>query len=298
MERNRCRTLTGSPVSHHGGDRTTSGALAMFGWWRRWRRGQILKNPFPDDWNAILQQSFPQQDRLSSEEQSLLRQRIQVFVAEKHWEACRGLTMTDEIRVLVAAHACLLTLKLSEDSLNRVLSILVYPTAYVAREIHQAGPGVVVHGRQLRAGEAWYRGPVILSWEDIEAGIERRTRGRNLVMHEFAHQLDMLNGGSVDGTPPLEDPALRDRWDDVMERAYRQLHQDCQHFGRNVLDCYGTTNRAEFFAVATEAFFESPRRLLRQDADLYAILAGYYRQDPAGISRDETDLLHSASQVP
>ncbi|QDU35788.1 Protein MtfA [Maioricimonas rarisocia] len=270
----------------------------MFGWWRRWRRTRILQDPFPDDWEAILERSFPHQDRLSANEQTRLRERIQIFVAEKHWEGCRGLTMTDEIRVLVAAHACLLTLGLSDDVLNRVLSILVYPTAYVAKEIRQTGPGVIVHGRQLRSGEAWYRGPVILSWEDIEAGTHRRTRGRNLVMHEFAHQLDMLNGGTVDGTPPLADAALRERWDDVMERAYRQLQEDCHRYGRNVLDCYGTTNRAEFFAVATEAFFESPRRLLRQDGALYGVLSAYYLQDPAGLPEGTAVISHPAAQVP
>ncbi|MFG0334400.1 MAG: zinc-dependent peptidase [Maioricimonas sp. JB049] len=269
----------------------------MFGWWRRWRRARILQNPFPDSWQEILQQSFPHQDRLTPDEQTRLRQRIQVFVAEKHWEGCRGLTMTDEIKVLVAAHASLLTLGLPDDVLNRVLSILVYPTAYVAKEIRQTGPGVIVHGRQLRAGEAWYRGPVILSWEDIEAGTLRLTRGRNLVMHEFAHQLDMLNGGTVDGTPPLEDVALRERWDVVMERAYRQLHEDCHRYGRNVLDCYGTTNRAEFFAVATEAFFETPRRLLRQDRDLYGILSDYYGQDPAGLPASVAMSEHSSTHA-
>jgi Mlc titration factor MtfA (ptsG expression regulator) len=228
-----------------------------------------------------------------------LEERIQVFVAEKHWEGVGGLAVTDEMRVTIAAQACLLVLGFEEEYYDHVLSILIYPTAFVTRDVQITRAGVVIHDRQALMGEAWYRGPVIVSWQDALAGGRQKDPGHNLVLHEFAHQLDMLGGRDLDGTPPLPSRELAARWADVMEAAFQQLRRDCRGtlrvHRRPFLDCYGATNRAEFFAVATETFFERPAALSSRHPELYEVLAAYYRQDPRDY-RAETRPLTPASE--
>ncbi len=214
-------------------------------------------------------------------EQAKLRGDTQVLVAEKNWEGCGGLTMSDEIKVTIAAQACLLVLAFENEYFDRVQSILVYPNAYVAPGRIITKGGVVLEGESHREGEAWYRGPVILSWADAVAGGRGQSRGDNLVLHEFAHQLDMQNGREVDGTPPLTTARQYERWQQIVVPEFERLQRDCRHGRRTVLDCYGTTNRGEFFAVATECFFMRLRELAHHHADLYDVFREYYRQDPA-----------------
>lgn len=218
--------------------------------------------------------------RLSPEQQRELERRVLVFVVEKHWEGCNGLEVTDEMRVTIAAQACLLVLAFEQEYYDHVLSILIYPTAFVAPDVQITRAGVVIQGDEVRSGEAWYRGPVIVSWEDALAGGRQEDPGRNLVLHEFAHQLDMLGGRELNGTPPLPSRDLAARWAEVMERQFRQLRHDCRSRSRPLLDCYGATNRAEFFAVATETFFERPVALAARHPELFDLLREYYRQDP------------------
>jgi Mlc titration factor MtfA (ptsG expression regulator) len=139
----------------------------------------------------------------------------------------------------------------------------------------------VEEGDSARLGEAWYRGPVILAWSDVLVEGRGERTGRNVTLHEFAHQLDMLNGRDADGTPPLETGDQDRRWLEVLERRYRELVEQCRDGSRMVLDRYGATNRAEFFAVATELFFERPDLMKRELDDLYGLFREYYRQDPA-----------------
>ena len=253
----------------------------LFRWLTRRRRRRILSRPFPEEWQEILRLNVRHWQQLQPQQQARLRQLIQVFVAEKNWEGCRGLVMTDEIRVTIAAQACLLVVAQDDIYFDHVLSILVYPDAYVAPEVEITRGGVVIEGGEPRLGEAWWRGPVILSWQDVLAGGRGEIPGRNLTIHEFAHQLDMLNGRVVDGTPPLADAGQVRRWIDVMEPAWRDLTDACGRGHRGFIDCYGATNVAEFFAVLSEVFFEEPHQLLRHHEDVYSVLRDYSGLDPA-----------------
>jgi Mlc titration factor MtfA (ptsG expression regulator) len=166
-----------------------------------------------------------------------------------------------------------------------VKSILVYPDAYVAPGKTITKGGVVLEGESAREGEAWYRGPVVLSWADVLDGGRLQSGGDNLVFHEFAHQLDMLNGRVIDGTPILETRIQYERWTEVINEHYERLVHDCRRGRPTLLDCYGATSVGEFFAVATEAFFEQATALERRYPDLYTVLRDYYRQDPAERER-------------
>jgi len=217
---------------------------------------------------------------LSPAEQATVRRYVQVFAAEKHWEGCGGLTITDEVRVSIAAQVGILVLGLGEQYFDHVLSILVYPAAYVAPGAATSPGGVVAEADSARLGEAWYRGPVVLSWTDVLAGGQRRTHG-NVVYHEFAHQLDMLNGRNVDGTPPLETAQQDRRWLEVTDEEFRRLTHECANGHHTLIDCYGATNRAEFFAVITETFLTRPHAMQERHAELYAVMSEVYKQDPA-----------------
>jgi len=248
----------------------------MFGWFRNRRRRKLLAAPFPPEWSAVLEANMWQYARLPEPERARLRDRLRVFVDEKNFEGCGGLELTDEVRVTVAAYASLLILELDPESYDHVVSILVYPDDYVARQTARTKEGFEREELSHRMGEAWSMGTVILSWADLL----RRRRGSNVALHEFAHQLDMLNY-DVDGTPPLRDGAAIDRWREVMRAEYDRLAAAVDRGRRTPLNPYAATNLGEFFAVATEHFFEKPIALHRRRPELYATLAGYYHQDPA-----------------
>ncbi len=250
----------------------------IFRWLRNRRRRKLLAEPFPDDWLRLLKQSIWQYESLPTPEREKLKDDVRLLLAEKNWEGCGGLELTDEIRLTIAAYAALLGLKLDPDSYDHVLSILVYPEDYVVEQTTYAGGGFVREEVSHRAGEAWSGGTVVLSWADV-ALERRRRRGRNLVIHEFAHQLDMLNH-DVDGTPPLRDGARIPEWRDVMQKEYDELVRQVERGRRTFLDPYGATNIGEFFAVATEAFFEEPVGLSDDEPALYALFRDYYAQDP------------------
>ena len=255
----------------------------IFRWLRNRRRRKILAGPFPDDWLKILDANVWQYESLSSPEQAKLRDDLRLFIAEKYWEGCGEFELTDEVRVTIAAYACLLGLGLDPDSYDHVMTILVYPEDYFAPQRTYADGGLVRDELSNRSGEAWMRGPVVLSWADVLSSGRRRGRGRNLVIHEFAHKLDMLNH-EVDGTPPLRDGAGIPEWREVMANEYDELARRVERGRRTLLDPYGATNIGEFFAVATECFFEKPVRLRRDEPVLYAMFREYYGQDPAAWS--------------
>ena len=253
----------------------------MLDWLRRRRRQKILAQQVPAHWQPWLQRLWFW-STLAPEERAKLADLAKVFVAEKNWEGCGGLAMQDEIQVTIAAQMAWLVLGLPDQYFDRVLSILVYPDAYLAPEVEPTPGGVVLHGEAALEGQAWYRGPVILSWRDVRRGGQGNQTGRNVVLHEFAHQLDMLNGAHVDGVPVIDAPQFAERWLQVTRRAFRDLQRRCDAGFHTVLDCYGATSPEEFFAVATEAFFQRAPRLQAEDPELYAVLAEFYRQDPAG----------------
>lgn len=254
----------------------------LFSWFRNRRRRQLLSTPFPDAWEDVLDEHCPLCLRLDPPDQQLLRDRLRIFVAEKHWEGCRGLEVTDAMRVTVAAHATLLGLHLDDTSFDKVQTILLYPQSFVAPpsdDLDEDGVGPVDEGEE-RLGEAWYRGPVVLSWADTQTECLDPEAGRNVVLHEFAHQLDMLDGVS-DGTPPLRSREQYQQWRQVMTREFKKLVRAADRGRATLLDEYGAENESEFFAVASEFFFCLPLDLRIRHRDLYDTLRDYYGQDPA-----------------
>ena len=253
----------------------------IFSWLRRRRLARILANHFPPEWLAILEQKVAHYPLLTTRQQAKLRDEIQVFIAEKNWEGCKGLTLTDEMKVVIAAQACLLILELDGEPLARVPSILVYPTAFKTPKVRRLGGSeFTLVGEQSLEGEAFYRGAVLLNWDDIADSVENPGSGHNLVWHEFAHQLDMLDG-SIDGTPPIADPDMSRRWHDVMTAEYERLIDDVRHRRPTLLNHNARQDPAEFFAYCTEIFFDCPLELRDEHPQLYQLLAEYYRQDPA-----------------
>jgi Mlc titration factor MtfA (ptsG expression regulator) len=252
----------------------------FFSWLKQRRRRKILETPFPSEWRDFVHRNVAHYRYLSSREQAKMRDDLRIFLAEKNWEGCGGLQLTDEIKVTISAQACLLVLGMEHNYFDRVATILVYPHGYVSHR-EEPGPDGQVHtGPQARRGEAWYRGPVILSWADVRAEAREPGQGHNLVAHEFAHQLDMLDG-VINGTPRLggEDELLR--WKEVMTAEYQRLIDESELGRATLLDQYGTTNEAEFYAVATECFFDLPVELQQHHPRLYDLLRDYYNQDPA-----------------
>jgi Mlc titration factor MtfA (ptsG expression regulator) len=256
----------------------------MFEWWHERKRAAILETPFPEAWHEALARNVAHYARLTPEEQQRLRELTQVFIAEKHWEGCGGLELTDEMRVTIAAQACLLVLELPHRMYGDVESILVYPSAVQRPERKQGvfvrAPDLVASGPVALAGEAHKRGPVVLAWDRVLRDGRHPQDGHNLVYHEFAHKLDMLDG-SADGTPPLQTREELARWAKACETAFLALRAATERGAATVLDSYGASNEAEFFAVATEHFFDRPRSLQKHLPELYQVLAGFYRQDPA-----------------
>jgi MtfA peptidase len=252
----------------------------LFAWLARRRRRRLLAAPFPAGWLAHLRRNVAAYEILTDAEQARLRDDLRVFIAEKSWEGCGGLTVTDEVRVSIAAQACLLLLGVEHDYFDHVRTVLVYPTAYRSPE-GEVGPDGVVREGIGRLGEAWRRGPVVLAWDEVRAGGQNHRDGRNVVLHEFAHELDFLDG-LLDGTPPLRDAEQYREWQRVMTAEFDRLRADVGWDRATLLDGYGATNPAEFFAVATECFFEKPRQLQERHPEVYGVLRGYYCQDPAG----------------
>jgi Mlc titration factor MtfA (ptsG expression regulator) len=254
----------------------------ILSWLRQRRRRKILATPFPAEWLPYLD-NVVHYRYLAPDEQARLRDNLRVFIAEKNWEGCGGLALSDEMKVTIAAQACLMTLGLEGDPLAGILSILVYPSGYAVPE-ERWYEGWSITGETARSGEAWYRGPVILSWAEVRRDARHPGEGRNLVWHEFAHQLDMLDR-STNGTPPLADRNQRRVWHEVMTSEYEQLIDDAEAGRATLLDTYGAQSEAEFFAVASECFFDCPAELRQRHPRLYELLREYYRQDPAARMR-------------
>lgn len=255
----------------------------FFDWLRRRRRERILAEPMPAHWPTILADNLACYKDLDADEQDLLHQLTQVFVAEKRWEGLGGLEMNDEVRVTIAGQACILILELHHDLYRRVESILVYPSTIVAPPT-PSGFGTVHTAPTAQGmpilGQAFTRGPLIFSWDAVRRGAANARDGHNVVFHEFAHKLDMLTG-DADGVPPLADRQTYAQWVKVFEAAWHQLHERQAKGRRTFLDAYAGESPAEFFAVATEQFFEQGATMKRKHPDLYAVMQGFFRQDPA-----------------
>jgi Mlc titration factor MtfA (ptsG expression regulator) len=252
----------------------------MLSWVRNRRRKKILAEPFPPEWREAIDQNVSFYGMLDGPERAKLEDDLRLFMAEKSWEACGGLRLTDTKRASISAQACLLVLNRSLRDYDHVENILVYPEAYFVHNRRVDPSGIVTESLDGRSGEAWTRGTVVLSWADAREGGRRGDDGRNVVFHEFAHQLDMADH-VVDGTPILDSRKEYDRWVEVMTAEFERLEAMAEQGHPSVLDAYGATNEAEFFAVATEAFFERSLELRANHPELYDLLLDFYRQDPA-----------------
>ena len=252
----------------------------VFGLFTARRRAKLRSLPVPSDWRAIVERNLSVFRRLSPADQAELLGHVQVFLAEKHFEGCGGLELTDEIRVTIAAQACLLLLHRETDYYPRLRSILVYPSGYTVYEQRHVGGGIWEEGGEDLLGHTQQRlSALLLAWDEVRHGAVDPRDGHNLVLHEFAHQLD-FEDNVTDGTPLLETHAEYLAWGRVMSVEFEALRAAQEEGQPTLIDQYGAKNPAEFFAVVTEAFFERPHALQRLHPALYEELSRFYRQDP------------------
>jgi len=249
---------------------------------KKWKRRWLGQKSFPELWLRIIKENVPFYKSLPDEDKKELLQHILIFISEKHFESCGGLKITDEIRVTIATQACILLLHRKTDYYPGLSSILVYPHSYVAPVTEHLPSGVVAEGFDVRLGESWHRGSVVLSWDDVKCGASDMHDGHNVVFHEFAHQLDD-SGARGDSTPAFQDHSSYTAWARILQKDYEKLRQDVEHHRRTFLNEYGATNPAEFFAVGTEYFFEKPKELKKLYPELYQELKLFYQQDPAEL---------------
>jgi Mlc titration factor MtfA (ptsG expression regulator) len=249
--------------------------------YRSWRRKRRLKQPFPKVWRQYLQSTVPLYHQLPLHLRQILEKQVQLFIAEKEFYGCDGFEVNDRVRVAIAGHACLLTVGRSYTDYDEVRSILVYPDVYrVQAPEHD---GLVVHvSDQVRAGEASTLGQVILAWSECESGAMNPGGHHNVILHEFAHQLDYLDG-TADGAPPLSGEQARE-WQKTMTIAYENLRDSLEHQRTSWLDPYGATQPVEFFAVLTETFYQQPEHLKEQQPAVYELLCNFYRIDPGNLA--------------
>ena len=260
----------------------------MFGLFRTRRRRALLEDPFPRDWETALRSDFAAYSRLPPPVAERVRAGCRILASEKNWEGCGGLDLTDEMTAVIAAQAALLLAGSPVDAekadwFGTLDSVLVYPEAYrvtASRLLgdNSMGGGPVIDGDEGRLGEAHVGGAVVLSWPDVLEGAANPDDGRNLVFHEFAHVLDLADR-FADGVPGLTGPA-RLRWEAVADAAFARHAAEVDRGLPGLLDAYGATDPAEFFAVATECFFEKPRTLKMKLPDLHGILRDFYQLDP------------------
>ncbi len=245
---------------------------------RQARRRRVSALPLPEEWKQIIEKHVPLTKRLPDAMKEQLQGLVQVFLNEKRFEGCGGLEVTDEIRVTVAAQACMLLLNRQATYFPKLHDIFVYPHTYVAKTLSSDGR-VVVDRDSVRLGESWQNGPVVLAWDSVKGGTSNVHDAQNVVLHEFAHQLDQEDG-TADGAPILSRRARYVAWARVLGAEYENLRGSKKKRRRSVMNKYGATNPAEFFAVATETFFEKPKQMQKRHPELYDELRDYYKLDP------------------
>ncbi|MCK5685213.1 zinc-dependent peptidase [bacterium] len=242
------------------------------------RRSRLRDLPFSPEWEEYIINNIPMYSVIPEKYKKELHGHIQVFLNEKSFEGCGGLELTDEIKVTIAAQACVLLLNRKTSYYNDLSSIIIYPSAYFGNM-----DGDFVHienGNEVRLGESWGRGLIVLSWDDTLRGAKNAFDAENVVIHEFAHQLDQEDG-SADGCPILENRSCYKSWGKVLSKEYEKLQKKRSKNRKAVINFYGATEPAEFFSCATEAFFEKSRQMQKKHPELYDELKFYYRLDPA-----------------
>jgi len=246
---------------------------------QRSRRNKLFFKPLPSDWIQILEDNVSLYSLLSENLKDELHGRINIFLDEKEFIGCGGLQMSDEIRITISGNACILLLKRDKRCFPRFISILVHPDTYVAKQVTYDGL-VEVHDDNIRSGESWHRGPVVLSWADVIHGSLNSDDGHNVVLHEFAHKLDEENE-IMNGLPVLRDSSHYADWAKVLSKEYDSLLIRVEHRANSVIDAYGAVSPAEFFAVATESFFEKPLQMKQKLPELYEQFKIFYNMDTA-----------------
>jgi Mlc titration factor MtfA (ptsG expression regulator) len=256
-------------------------------WFRRWRRARVLRHATLDPrlWQAAVER-YPFTRVLTAAEQGRLRDLVILFLDEKAVHGAGGMAVREDVRIAIAVQACILVLNLGLDYYRGWVEVIVYPDEFVAEYDYVDDAGVVHHVEQPMSGESWSGGPVVISWADVQ---DRGTgRGYNVVIHEFAHKLDMLNG-PPNGFPPLPAEMSRAEWAAAFTSAYEDFCRKVDDWVELGIDEYAAENPAEFFAVLSEAFFECPLVVRGMYPDVYTQLARFYRQDPAArlAARDQ-----------
>jgi Mlc titration factor MtfA (ptsG expression regulator) len=250
------------------------------------RRRRLRARPFPKDWLTLIQRHVVFFHRLSASDRAELLGHIQVFLAEKRFEGCGGFAITDEVRVTIAAQACLLLLHRKTDYFPELVTILVYPSGYMVEEKRQIAEHVWEEGTSNRLGETGRRmGSLVLSWDAVKFGAADPSDGRNVVFHEFAHQVDYENH-AADGVPELATREQQLAWSEVMRSEFASLRAADESGIPTLLDTYGATDPVEFFAISVEAFFERPQALRARHPRLYEELRNYFDQDPVEFSAE------------
>jgi Mlc titration factor MtfA (ptsG expression regulator) len=292
-------------------DRGFFGNGQIMGWLSDWRHRRIVRrHPIPDAlWHAVANR-LPFLARLNAGEWRRLRELTTLFLAKKEMYGAADLQLTDEMRLSIAMQACLPILNLGIAAYAGWVGIIIYPGGFVAPRVHTDAAGVVHEWHDELSGEAWARGPVVLSWQDAQPDAHRSALGGNVVIHEFAHKLDMLHKPDADGFPLVHSNMNAREWGDVLERSYADFHRAVERGEVQLesqsesesgsqsrrdfeplrpldrqgnalpFDPYGAQDQVEFFAVMSEAFFVTPRALREHYPALYRQFEKFYRQSP------------------
>ena len=240
---------------------------------------QVMQKPFPFEWVSLLEEKLPIYQKLPEFLQQELQQKIKHFLYTKVFIGCAGLVITDEIKVIIAAEANLLILNRPSNCYKSLKWIYVYPSVFVAKREVKNEYGLVAKTRTALLGESWQNGKIILAWDNVESGMRNFHDGHNVVLHEFAHQLDQ-ESGQANGAPLLYTKDSYHIWSRVFSDEFTQLQKALQQGKHTLIDRYGATNPAEFFAVVTEVFFEKPQALQKLHPELFTLLKDYYQLDP------------------
>ncbi len=255
------------------------GSMLLWGLMRAHRRAARFGEPFPPEWRCLLEEALPLYRRMPPELRLRLEPVVRAFLADVEFVGCRGLGVTQEMRLVIAIQACLLIVARDPGAYASLSTVLLYPDEFIVKETDEDDAGVVHEGESVLSGQSVDVSQIVLSWQDVQ---EHGAEGEilNVVVHEFAHFLD----NSVEGT--LTDTGSRraafEAWHALLDREYQALCDAVDRGADTLIDPYGTESTAEFFAVATETFFEAPARMQRLHPALYDGLASFYGLDPAG----------------
>ena len=244
------------------------------------RRKEIRENEFPKRWEKRIESQWPLYHRLPDLLKQNLQERIKLFLSEKQFIGCNGFEVSEDHKLFIAAQACLLIINKPFDYFDKLQTLLIYPSAFIVEHNQLLANGTITENRNINTGEAWETGKIVLSWDDAFSGMIDITDGHNVVFHEFAHLLDHTNG-SANGAPLLQHASNYDQWSQTFSIAFNRLQHSINNGHQNVFDPYGATNPGEFFAVASELFFEKSKLFQQHEPELHQQLVKFYAVDPA-----------------